>query len=59
MKVGTKVTFTRRTGETVLGRVHTEARSTPKGEWLAVNIGDKKNEKIIQVRPSQVGRAPR
>lgn len=56
MKVGTKVSFTRRNGQAATGRVHSDLRVTSKGNWLAVNIGDKKTPQIVQVRPSMLSR---
>lgn len=56
MKIGTKVSFTRRNGEVATGRVHGDAWNKGKGDWLPVNIGDKKNEKLVQVRPSALSR---
>lgn len=56
MKIGTKVSFTRRNGEKATGRV-AGTDQTYRGEWVAVNTAPLgKNPSITKKRPSQLKR---
>ena len=53
-KIGRAVTFTRRNGQRVTGKVHSGDDSGTSGAWVTVNIGDKKKPVLINTRPSQL-----
>lgn len=53
-KIGRTVTFTRRNGERVTGKVHSGDESGASGAWVTVNIGDKKKPVLVNTRPSQL-----
>lgn len=52
-KEGKKVEITRRNGTVAKGTV-VKIDATDKGTWVSVNVGDKKKEDIVKVRPSQL-----
>ena len=54
-KVGKKVQVTRRNGQVVQGVV-TSVDSSEKGDWVTLNIGDKKKAVPLRVRPSQLSK---
>ncbi len=56
MKIGTKVTFIRRNGEQAFGKVVSELVAGGRGDWLQVDIGEKKAPKLLWVRPSMLKR---
>ena len=55
MKIGTKVSFTRKNGESVRGKV-INVVNAGKGDWLHVDVfgsNDKPTGKVTKIRPSQ------
>lgn len=52
-KEGKKVEISRRNGQVAKGTV-VKVDATDKGTWVSVNVGDKKKEDIVKVRPSQL-----
>lgn len=52
-KVGKKVEVIRRNGALASGVV-TSIDTTEKGDWVTLNIGDKKKPVALRVRPSQL-----
>lgn len=52
MRIGNTVSFVRRNGEKAQGKV-VDIQKGSTGDFLHVNVGDKKNPKITKIRPSQ------
>lgn len=57
IKLGKKVSFTRRNGEDAVGTIAGPVREEANGTWVDVNTGDKKKPKIAKVRPSKLSAA--
>lgn len=55
--IGKRVKFVRRNGEEIKGTVASKVREESNGQWVDVNVGDKKAPVIIKARPSKLSAA--